>query len=538
MSRAPIPRRRRSEAADPFILRSKLDRPNLIGAVLARPRLLQSLVAHADRPLSLVVSEAGFGKTILLASYAASIRRPVVWYSLMASDADAVVFGSYLLAGLRQEMPRQVRGLERTLEEARSGSGVSRFGTVLANALAARRGPPLLIVLDDFHEVAGDSAVTAMVDLLVRHMPPSARMLIGSRATPPLALDRMRSRGELFELDSSHLRFTRAELAQLFDEIYRMPLTDADVAALDEATLGWPTAVHLVNESLRRSPDRALESVLAEFRTSALELHDYLSHEVFARLEPDERRLLERLSAVERFDASLAAALSGLRDPRVPLQRLAHRGVLRSGPAATGSSSLTFPLPGSSGSVSSDWVNGVSTTGTIAWDFAIEVPTGAAEAYLPPTSSAPWRLEVTDGGYVNRSGRIEQYEIVWHAPSGDQSYVGAPLPLPTIEGQTVVAFVPQGFLGVPNVSTPVSLRAGPSPVRAGGSVTFVITGTDPGEARVFDLAGRLVANMPFVPQGDHWVARWNPSGGSQPARAGVYFARVGLSTARFVVLDP
>src|SRR2546426_567093 len=175
--RTRVPRRLRSNPSDPLILRSKLDRPNLSGLVLARPRLLESLATHADRPLSLVVS--------------------------------------------------------------------------------------------DFHEVAADPAVTAMVDLLLRHLPPSTRILIGSRTMPPLALDRMRTRGELFELDSNHLRFTRAELAQLFEEVYRMPLAEAGIAALDEATLGWPTAVHLVYESLRRSPDRALESVLAELRTSA-----------------------------------------------------------------------------------------------------------------------------------------------------------------------------------------------------------------------------------------------------------------------------
>jgi ATP/maltotriose-dependent transcriptional regulator MalT/DNA-binding SARP family transcriptional activator len=235
-------------------------------------------------------------------------------------------------------MPRQLRGLERTLEEARTGSGVSRFGTVLANTLKSRRGPPLLIVLDDFHEVAADPAVTAIVDLLLRHLPPSVRILIGSRSTPPLSLDRMRARNEVFELDSSHLRLTRAELAQLFEEIYRAPLDDAGVAALDEATHGWPTAVHLVYESLRRSPARSLETVLAEFRTSALDLHDYLSHEVFARLEPDERRLLERMSALDRFDAGLVATLAGLSHGRTPLQRLAHRGVLRTFGAADGAS--------------------------------------------------------------------------------------------------------------------------------------------------------------------------------------------------------
>ena len=315
---------------DSPILRAKLDRPNLGRDVLQRPRLLAALAAHAERPVTLVVSEAGFGKTVLLASYVAGLRRPVLWYSLMPSDADAVVFGSYLVAGLRQEMPRQARALERTLAELRSGNGVSRFGAVFASVLAARRGPPLLVVLDDFHEVAGDPAVVAVVDSLLRHLPASARVLMSSRTVPPLGLDRMRTRNEVFDLDSSHLRYTREELAELFRETYDMALDEADTIALETATQGWPTAVHLVREAMRRSPDRALENILSEFRTSALELQDYLSNELYSRFEPDERNLLERLVTPDRFDASLAATLSGLREVRPVLQRLAQRGVLRS----------------------------------------------------------------------------------------------------------------------------------------------------------------------------------------------------------------
>src|SRR5258706_9617960 len=150
-------RKQHGDGGDPLILRARLDRPSLNGSVLARPRLIEALAAHADRPLSLVVAEAGYGKTVLLACHAARMRLPVAWLSLLASDADPIVFGSYLLDGLRREMPRQARGLRRALEEARGGGGISRFGTVLASALEERRGPPLLIVLDGFHEGAGEA---------------------------------------------------------------------------------------------------------------------------------------------------------------------------------------------------------------------------------------------------------------------------------------------------------------------------------------------------------------------------------------------
>ena len=328
--------KRREKSSQP-ILRTKLTRPNLAGGVLARPRLLEALVAHGDRPLSLVVADAGYGKTTLLASFCAGLSRPVVWYSLMPSDADGVVFGGHLLQGFRQEFPRFGRDFERALAESRGGgAAMARLGALLAHALAERKGPPCLLVLDDFHEVAANATVIGMVNALLRNLPPGVRVLIGARSTPPLALDRMRARGELFELDSSHLRYTAEELARLFSEVYRMPLTGADLEVLEPVTLGWPTAVHLVHESLRRTPDHPLEAVLAEFHGSNLALHDYLSSEVYARLEPEERHVLERVAALNRFDAGLAAALSDLRDPVPVMRRLAHRGLLRTFGAADG----------------------------------------------------------------------------------------------------------------------------------------------------------------------------------------------------------
>ena len=57
---------------------SKLGRPNLGPHILERPRLVQALVEHAHVPLVLVVADAGYGKTTLVASAARAIKRPVV----------------------------------------------------------------------------------------------------------------------------------------------------------------------------------------------------------------------------------------------------------------------------------------------------------------------------------------------------------------------------------------------------------------------------------------------------------------------------
>ena len=61
-------------AATTAVLRSKLLRPNDGPELLERTRLIDALVAHADRPLALVVADAGYGKTTLLAAASRRLR--------------------------------------------------------------------------------------------------------------------------------------------------------------------------------------------------------------------------------------------------------------------------------------------------------------------------------------------------------------------------------------------------------------------------------------------------------------------------------
>lgn len=213
------------------------------------------------------------------------------------------------------------------------------------------------------------------------------------------------------------------------------------------------------------------------------------------------------------------------------------------GPALPAASSgattaYTIPLPGSTAAVASDWVTGESTTGNVSWTFRIEVPAGTAESYLPPTPANPWWLRVDDGGYVNRSGRVTDYRLTWHAPGGDQTWVGGPLPQPTLEGGKVHVAVPQGVVGVEPPVPSSAFRYGPNPVTAGRSVAFALPRAPRGDLLVFDLAGRQVGRAPFVPGAAGVVARWEArDAGGEPLPSGVYFARAGAAAfARLVVL--
>jgi len=281
---APPAARRRTVELLP-VVKAKLNWPSIAGPVLERPRLIRMLAENAARPVALIVADAGYGKTTLLGMFARQLVRPVVWYSLAPSDADPMVFGRYLLEGFRRDAPRFGRDFQRALEDARPGNrSVEMLAGTLANELATLKGPTRLLVLDNFQDAATNRPVLAFTDTLIRYLPAAVRLVVVSRSAPPLSLERSRSAGEVFELHSSHLRFTRDELGRLFAEVYGRPLSDAELSALEETTLGWPTAVHLVHEALRRDEAVSLEQVLADFRSSNLELHDYLSSEVYSRL--------------------------------------------------------------------------------------------------------------------------------------------------------------------------------------------------------------------------------------------------------------
>jgi hypothetical protein len=202
--------------------------------------------------------------------------------------------------------------------------------------------------------------------------------------------------------------------------------------------------------------------------------------------------------------------------------------------------SLAWTLPGSSAAVASDWVDGTSVNGNVAWTFRIEVPSGASNTWLPPNPSAPWWLRVTEGGFLNRSGRVTRYRLIHHASGGDVIYDGGPIPLGTIEGQTVAATLPANAVGVgPVTPTAHALRAGPNPARVGGRIEFSTSASAGKDVEIFDLTGRRIARVPLALRGGDRRASWGlRDQRGQPVRPGVYLARASEGErVRVVVLS-
>ena len=75
-------------------------------------------------------------------------------------------------------------------------------------------------------------------------------VVIASRSDPPLALARLRARGELTELRAADLRFTLDEASAFLREM-SLDLSAGDTATLEQRTEGWIAGLKLAALSMK-----------------------------------------------------------------------------------------------------------------------------------------------------------------------------------------------------------------------------------------------------------------------------------------------
>ena len=288
------------------LLATKLHVPRLRPGFVPRPRLLERLAEGMGRDLVLLCTPAGFGKTSLMADWARRGQRPVAWLSLDAGDNDPVRFWRHVgaaLDGARPGVAGRVAALLQDVQPASLGAVV----TTLANELAGLAGE-VVLVLDDYHLIEAPP-VHASLGLLLDHLPGSLRLMLATRADPPLALARLRARGQLAELRERDLRFTPQEASALLREVAGPEVHDAVVAALEGRTEGWAAGLQLAALSLRDHPDPA--GFVATFSGSHRHVLDYLAEEVLDRQPEPLRGFLLQTSVLERLSGPLCDAVTG-----------------------------------------------------------------------------------------------------------------------------------------------------------------------------------------------------------------------------------
>jgi LuxR family maltose regulon positive regulatory protein len=314
------------------LLTSKLTAPVPRWRPVIRQRLHGLLDEGVQGPLTLLAAPAGYGKTMLLTSWATEGRRPgpVVWVRAGPGDHQPSRFWAHVLAAVRGAGVVPPGGLLDGLNpRAEIGDAFLR---PFVGGLFELDGPVVLI-LDDLHEATGQ-AVVSQLRFLLRHAPPQLRLVLSSRADPPLALHRLRVAGQLAELREAELAFTLDEAGALLAD-HGVELSGADLETLWRRTEGWAAGLRLAALSLRAHPQpgRFVADLAGDDRAIA----GYLVEEVLAAQPPELRAFLLRTAVADRLCGGLADALTGRSDGARVLARLEREHVFTSavGPSRT-----------------------------------------------------------------------------------------------------------------------------------------------------------------------------------------------------------
>jgi LuxR family maltose regulon positive regulatory protein len=274
--------------------------------LLPRDDLLAALDADGPKRLTLVSAPPGFGKSTLLAQWAASPieTRLFAWVSLERADNDPVRFWSYVLGALEPF----AAGLERIRGQHLNASGESLLELLLPALVneVESMSRAVVLVLDDYHAIANQD-IHEGVAMLVDHLPRSLHLVLATRSDPPLPLALLRARGELREVRASELRFSNEQTATLLNDVLHLGLSEADVDTLQRRTEGWAAGLYLAALSLHgRSQTREL---IRSFAGTDRHIVDYLGVEVLENQDDDIRGFLLYTSILPRFCAPLCDAV-------------------------------------------------------------------------------------------------------------------------------------------------------------------------------------------------------------------------------------
>ena len=295
---------------------SKLAIPAQRRGSLRRTPLVSQLRGNSAARYVSVTAPAGYGKTTLLAQWAAKDARPFAWISLDDADNDPVVLLSYIATALNAVEPvdrRVFRGVSGG-ETALWSTSVPRLGSAIASVSA-----PIVIVLDDVH-VLTDSRSLDAIDALALHVPAGSLLVFAGRGEVALSLARYRARGELLEIGPADLALTDPQAVALLSDA-GVDVSDGEAHALNERAEGWAAGLYLAALALKapqgpQGPD--------QFAGDDRFVTEYLRVEHLVHLKPKEIEFLTRTAVLDRMTGPFCDAVLGRTDSAKMLAALEH----------------------------------------------------------------------------------------------------------------------------------------------------------------------------------------------------------------------
>ena len=313
-----------------WLAKTKLQRPRLREDIILRQRLSNLLhKAVLSNRLTLISAPAGYGKTTLATTLAHTASDlAFAWLSLDEEDNNPTAFLIAFVAAIQKLNPDFGRSVHALLgNQATPNLDAKRTMALLINDVLETIPDPFVLVLDDLHYIT-ETAVFQALDYLLAHLPSQMHIMITTRVDPPLALARLRARGQLMELGPPDLRFTLDETADFLNGQLSLSLSNQDLKVLQTRTAGWIAGLRLLTTSLTQLPISSQRTTLFSRKMQAdHHVFDLLAEEVLDRQPPLIRKFLLETAVLAEMTPELCQAVTNDADAPIILEEIYRRNL-------------------------------------------------------------------------------------------------------------------------------------------------------------------------------------------------------------------
>jgi LuxR family maltose regulon positive regulatory protein len=271
------------------ILQSKLLIPSLRRGLVPRTALVNRLRRSSEARVVSIAAPAGYGKTTLIAQWAARDARPFAWVSLDDRDDDPVSLLTYIAAALHRIHPVDIAVFRGAAAPGSLWSaGMPRLGAALA-----AMPEPIVLVLDDVHELRHPDCKAAL-EPISKHMGGGSQLVLSGRAENGAPLARLRAERQLVEVSQKDLALSDSEACSLLTTA-GATVSETDAMELNSQAEGWIAGLHLAALAMKESDEGV--SFTGDDRFIA----DYLRSEHLSRLKRRDLEFLTRTAILDRM---------------------------------------------------------------------------------------------------------------------------------------------------------------------------------------------------------------------------------------------
>ncbi|WP_315900762.1 LuxR C-terminal-related transcriptional regulator [Microbacterium esteraromaticum] len=257
-----------------------------------------------------ITAPAGYGKTTLLAEWAALENRRVGWASLDTLDDNPSSLLAIIAAACRTLSPRAT---EAMLQMRGVGASVLGRSAPMLAAVLAEAPEPFVLFIDDVHTVDSPPCQDAL-EVVLSSIPSGSQVVLASRHEQPY-FARLRAVVATREIDADDLRLGPVAARSIFTAAGVEVAAD-ELDMVVEHCEGWPTGLFLCALAVASGAD--LRTLAGSERFVA----DYLFKECFATLPRHLQEFLRRTAVLDQLSGPLCDAVLGLTGSRGVLRRL------------------------------------------------------------------------------------------------------------------------------------------------------------------------------------------------------------------------